>query len=334
MNKTILTLPPAAPQSDATVTGLGPSPVPAGIEPSLAQLGQTDVPILQAINRFGYLTASQTSRLFYPNCHDDNRYARRRLAHLSSAGYLLRLRSLPPRLGSTPVVYTLGRLGRDTLALRGEEVSEAYFRPSEERHKAGNPSFLTHTLAVIDVLVAAACLCRDSQLGMPRLLTERQLRRQAIQVTPPGHSRPVAVIPDAWFQLGEEGQEPAAIALELDRSSEHVARWRRKIAALTSWLHRPYQQAFRSDYLQIAVVTPDPVRRDRLRDWTARELSARGHPEAHEFFLFTSADPATTPPEQFFYGPLWYQAGEGPAGSLLEPPKPPASLGREASGEP
>jgi Replication-relaxation len=115
--------------------------------------------ILIAINKYQYLTAGQVSRLLYPALHDEDRYAQRNLKKLEDAGYLLRLRALTkPRQGSEPHVFTLARRGRQYLSQLGIETP-GYFRPSEEPDKAWRP-FMKHTLAAIDVLIAAELLAK------------------------------------------------------------------------------------------------------------------------------------------------------------------------------
>ncbi|MFC9883129.1 replication-relaxation family protein [Streptomyces libani] len=280
-----------------------------------------DEEILRAINRLQYMTAAQVGRLLYPNQHDKNRYAQRRLRRLAEAGYLLRLRELPtPRLGSAPLVFTLADKGRRFVAGRGEVLPSSYFRPSEERAKARDNPFMEHTLAAVDVLVAAQSLCREFEVSMPRLLNERQLKRSSIRVQPAGRPEAprVAVIPDAWFQLTVPDSEPVSIALELDRGTEGQKHWRRKVAALTAWAEGPYRKAFETDNLTVAVVAPTKVRRDHLSAWTAEELASIGKSELADIFLFTNASPVTTEPFELFFGPCWYPAGESHPVSLLD----------------
>lgn len=289
-------------------------------------LSQADLAILLSVERFHYLTAAQVSRLLYPGARDENRYARRRLARLARAEFLLRLTRLPtPRQGSAPHVFTLGRAGRVLLA-----ASDSYFRPAEERVKARNHLFMYHTLAAIDVLIAAELLCRSQPVTMPRLLVEQELRHGPTRVNLPGvggkPARSVAVIPDAWFELAVGVRKPVAIALELDRSTEDQRRWRAKVQALAAWAAGPYRQAFDAQTLTIAVVTPDGLRRNTLRAWTAQELIRLDQLPLAEIFLFTSTDPATTPPAEFFFAPCWYEPTTADPVSLLLPPPPPAQL--------
>src|SRR5512142_985107 len=67
-------------------------------------LNRSDLAILSAVARLHYLTAAQVSRLVFPGCHDEDRYARRRLARLVDAGLLLRLKPLAlPHRGAARV---------------------------------------------------------------------------------------------------------------------------------------------------------------------------------------------------------------------------------------
>jgi hypothetical protein len=292
-------------------------------------IGEPDAAILMALNRFHYLTAAQASRLLYPNLHDNNRYSSRRLKRLVDAGYVLRLRDLPkPMYGSPPHVFTLARRGRQCLNRLGVEAP-MYFRPSEEGEKAFNRMYMQHTLAAIDVLVAAELLCRLHPVDLAALRNERELKRSPVRVEvapPPGSpsevARKVAVIPDGWFQLAVNGHPAISVALELDRGTEEQKFWRRKVAALIAWVDGPYAEAFETDNVTIAVVAPDEARRDQLRTWTAREVTHRGlSQEYEELFLFTSADPVATPPSSLFFDPLWYLPSSKLPLSLLDRPE-------------
>jgi Replication-relaxation len=294
-------------------------------KPARITLGEPDTAILIALNRFHYLTAAQTSRLLYPNLSDNNRYSSRRLKRLVDAGYVLRLGNLPtPRFGSAPHVFTLARRGRQYLTQLGLETQN-YFRPSEEADKAFNRPFMRHTLAAVDVLIAADLLSKDRSVVCPQLRCERELKRSPLRVDvapAPGSthegSRNVAVIPDGWFQLAVQGSPPYSIALELDRGTEEQKFWRRKVASLVVWANGPYRTSFETDNVTIAVVTPTHVRRDQLRTWTARELQNRGWSADSDIFLFTSADPVKISPRSFFFDRHWYLPSEDRPIALLD----------------
>jgi hypothetical protein len=279
---------------------------------------------LLALSRYHYLTAAQVSRLLYPNLADENREAQRLLKRLADAQYVLRLRALPtPRYGQAPHVFTLGRKGRQYLQGLGVSV-RPYFRPSEEARATENSPFMAHRLATIDVMIAADCLCRDALVTCPAMLSERELKHNALRVEVPQSNneatRRVAVIPDAWFQLSVGGRPPISIALELDRGTEDQKVWRQKVAAYAVWAEGPYRAAFETDNLTIAVVCPDDTRRALLINWTMRELTARAITDLADLFLFTATSPTTVSPKRFFFGKVWHQPHTNQRISALDAP--------------
>lgn len=292
----------------------------------LFRIGEADIEILKAINNFQYMTADQISRLLYPLCSDQNRYSQRRLRRLADAEYLLRLRALPtPRYGSAPFVFTLGHKGRRFLDKLGVNVP-SYFRPSEEREKAENNPFMKHTLQTIDVLISALQLCRNSDVVCYRMLLERELKKMAVRVAitspdnPTATAKETTAIPDAWFQLRVGSNSTFSVALELDRGTEDQKRWRHKIAVLASWANGPYKEAFETDNLTIAVVTPSEVRLEQLRHWTMQELVHRSIERLSDIFLFTDASPISTTPTDFYFGKFWLTAHNNNPISLLDFP--------------
>jgi hypothetical protein len=287
---------------------------------------EVDESILRALARFHYLTAAQASRLLYPTLFDDNRYMQRRLKRLVDTDYVPRLRALPmPQYGQAPHVFTLAHKGRMYTHEMGIGLP-TYFRPSEEKRATWNHPFMTHRLATIDVMIAADRLSREQGLNCPRMLSERELKQQAVQVqVPPGpnsitkETRKVTVIPDVWFQLRLSGSEPHSIAIELDRGTEEQKTWRQKVAAYAYWVDGPYQEAFETDNLTIATVCLTDTRVQQLANWTLKELRSRDFEELAELFLFTAASSVITAPLDFFSGSLWRSVSNQPL-SLLDIP--------------
>ncbi|MFG3228233.1 replication-relaxation family protein [Kitasatospora sp. NPDC048194] len=288
------------------------------------RLGDADGAILRSVNRFQYVTAAQLGRLLYPNAHDDNRYMQRRLRRLADEGYLLRLRELPqPRVGSAPHVFTLADRGRKHLETQGVALASPYFRPGEEREKAQDNPFMEHTLAAVDVLIAADVLARDHpDVSIPRLFTERQLKRRAVHVQPAGYpdAPRTAVIPDAWFEVLVL-DESVCVALELDRGTEQQKYWRRKISALTAWAIGSYRSDMQAQNLTVATVVPHTSRRKQLAAWTAQELARIGYRELCDVFLFTEVSPVEAPVATFFFSEVWFPAGSATPVALLDLPE-------------
>jgi len=188
-------------------------PVRASTTPFI--VGPADAPILAALGRYFYLTATQLTRLLYaPTSHT---YAQARLKRLTDANYLQRIfLPRPTRTGSAPFVYTLARKGINALIEWGRPVDRRY-RRAEVRETSY--LYLAHTLALNDVLIALELLCRrDPRVRVIALRHERELKRAPVQVRLPDGTT-AGVIPDAWVDLRLAGQYQECYAVELDRGT-------------------------------------------------------------------------------------------------------------------
>ena len=262
-----------------------------------------DVAALLVLNRFHYLSAGQMCRLLYSP--GSLTYVQAMLKQLTDAGYCQRL--FLPRVaahGSAPAIYRLARKGRQWL--RGEGLLEqGRYRPSEElRHSY---LFFEHTLGVNDVLIAAVLLAREfSDVRVHELKHERELRHEPMDV-PNSNGARTHVIPDGYvdFRIAEKLQ--SCLLLEYDRGTEDQAKWRAKIAALTTAVTSGvYQTAFGTNSLTVTVVTiPQPQRLTHLIAWTEAQLIASGAQHLAELFRFTDVSPQTVSPEEFFLSPGW-----------------------------
>jgi hypothetical protein len=287
-----------------------------------------DIEILQVVNRYRFLTAGQLNRLLWlRNTKDQNRYAQLRISWLTRDEYLLQLQGLPrPRVGRRSEVYALGWRGRKALRAQGDAV-EWYYRPSETRVLGENPGFMPHTLAIIDVLIAAERLTQEVPgIQLSAVVMERELKRWRMQTIVPGisgltQSRTVTVVPDALFSLTVEGVVQHFV-LEVDRDTEHQRAWRDKVAALTSWLMSPdTAELLPSRFITVNIVTPDADRRNTLRVWTEEELRRRGFFDRYgSRFMITAASPVTMSPVEFFMEEHWHPPYIGSPDSLIDLP--------------
>ena len=278
-------------------------------------LKPADEIVLHWLNRFHYLNAAQICRLSYSR--GSLSYVQAKLKTLVAAGLLQRI-WLPRRepRGSSPAVYTLARKGINYLRSLGVEVG-VRFHPSEQ--SSLSYLFLNHTLELNDVLIAADLLCRSlPAYRLAALRHERELKREAVYVRD-HEGRKAAVIPDAWLDLRIREAYQVCIALELDRGTEEQKRWRRKVANLIAYANGPYQEAFHTRSLTIAVLTTAGDKRllDLLR-WTEAELKPEGEGAQGDLFLFTSLTPAAVAPEDIFIAQRWYQPFHQEAIALLD----------------
>lgn len=266
-------------------------------------LGPTDIPILDAFARYFYLTAAQVTRLRYaPTSHT---YSQARLKTLADNGYLQRLfLPRPSRTGSAPLVYTLARKGLNTLRDAGREIERRY-RPAEARELSY--MHLAHTLALNDALIALELLARrEAAFEIAELRHERILKLDPVHVQLADGSR-VGVIPDAWLDLRIAGRYQECYALELDRGTTEQKAWRRKVAALLAYADGPYQDAFGTEAITIAVIaTPGEARRQELVRWTEAELTEHGRTGQGELFRFTDLPAGETDPATFYQSAGWW----------------------------
>jgi hypothetical protein len=268
----------------------------------VALVGPADLPILDALGRYYYLTAAQITRLLY--APGSQTYAQARLKRLTDRCALQCVfLPRPTRTGSAPLVYTLARAGLTMLSEWGRPVNRRY-RPAEVRETSY--LYLTHTLALNDVLIALALLSRrDARVVIAGLRHERELKLAPVRVTLRDGAS-AGVIPDAWVDLRLDRRFQECYAIELDRGTTEQKAWRRKVAALVAYADGPYQQAFGVASLTIAVVaTAGDERRDELARWTASELRVLGCSDAARLFLFTGVAVAQTDPDVVFRAAVW-----------------------------
>jgi hypothetical protein len=209
--------------------------------------------ILVALALFGYLTASQLTRLHY--APKSLGFVRQKLNSLVAAGFVS---CLPGRFVTQPRVYTLTGTGYSFAAALGVATAKRV-RPSEERDKARNLFFIQHTLAVSDVLISARLLSRTHpDILLTRMYTERPLKRK-IAVQLPDH-RTSYIEPDASceFTMTETWHEPPQTRqdffhIEVYRHLPGEPRFKQKIAGyVTAYDTRQHEALFKTQALSIA----------------------------------------------------------------------------------
>jgi hypothetical protein len=259
--------------------------------------------ILRDLSRYHYLTAQQVQRLHYAS--GSITYVQSMLKRLAEEEYCQRV-WLPraSQFGSAPSVYRLARKGLNLLREQGLEVERRH-RPSE--HVAHSYLFLNHTLAVNDFLISAELVVGNLPgYGIARVVHEQELKRRPFYVELDGGRQ--AVIPDAWLDFRVRGTYQACLALELDMGTESQKRWRRKVRALLAFANGPYQEAFATRSLTVAVVATSGERRlADLLGWTEEELRAAGEEQNASLFLFVACSPADVLPSDLFFGRCWYE---------------------------
>jgi hypothetical protein len=268
-----------------------------------------------ALERYAFLTANQLTRLLY--APGSRSYAQARLKRLADAGYLQRVfLPRPTRTGSAPLVYTLARKGHRALEAWGSTARRRN-RPAGAR--AASYLHLLHTLALNDFLLALELFCGQTpRVQLAGLRHERELRRDPTTVRL-ADGAPTAVIPDAWVDLRLDERFQECYVVELDRGTSGQRAWRGKVAALLAYADGPYQRAFGTASLTVAVVAVTGARRrDTLVAWTLAELVRLGREDAAGLFRLAGVNPAVSPPATLFTGAIWRMPGVTAAEPLLD----------------
>ncbi len=131
------------------------------LEAVSASLSERDMEIIASVQRYRYLLTSQIQRLHFSDAATPTaalRAASRNLRKLRELGLIdhLARRIGGVRAGSGAMVWYLTHAGERLVYLRSHTLTptKRFFEPS--------PYFLAHTLAVADVAVQLAELCRDN----------------------------------------------------------------------------------------------------------------------------------------------------------------------------
>jgi len=256
-------------------------------------LGAADEALLHAAGRYQYLTIKQFARLLYTP--DSGDHVQERAKPLFEA-QLLNRKPLPTdwERGSNLYVYTLSARATRMFAELGMVFPQAH-APSKLARQTR--SYLSHTLAVNDALIAFETLPRyEPRVGVAQLYHDRELRRRPVAVVLTDR-RATKVTPGGWVELHVDGRYQDCFWLEVDRGTEDREAWQGKIRAILAATGGPYEQAFGTEIVTVAVVaaqdqsllTP-PGRARQLKTWT--EAVLRTMPDYADLFRFASADPA------------------------------------------
>jgi hypothetical protein len=268
--------------------------------------------LLVELDACDYFTASQAARLLEKE--RSLTYIREQFRWLVSTGLAV---SLESRFVTLPRVYTPTRKGREYASLLCGTATDKRFRPAEERDKARNELFITHTLAVSDVLIASRLLAKRSPaITLSRMFTERQLRRQIYVALPEptrngtAQQRTVCIEPDASCDFLIQKAWQNFVHIEVYRNLP-PAEWRfqQKIAGYVTYAESGlHEQLFQTPALSIAVIAASKPMATTLKRWTEEALQAMGRPEEGQMFFFGSINPATVSTEELFLSPVWQQA--------------------------
>jgi DNA-binding PadR family transcriptional regulator len=306
-----------------------------------------DERLLTTIAAYHYLTADQVMRLWYSPTVIT--YVRERLKRLADADYLQRTyatRAVP--VGRSKTVYRLGPKGIAYLQ-SADMIGEERYRPSE--HRFHGELYLAHTLAINDVLIAAALVDRlVPEISLAGFRHDLDLRRAAerVEITQGSRRELLTVIPDGWldFHLQVDGRsERSPILLEVDRGTKAVRDFKRKLRALLAYITGgTYQRVFGTKFVTVlfavdvdAFTHPQqPERRvaDILR-WATEELKELKREKYGDLIVVgTLRRPPDLEPLDFFLSPRWSIPSQGLPVSLLDLPDPVPLVGTAGRSDP
>jgi hypothetical protein len=266
--------------------------------------------LLEAIARFGYISASQLTRLLY--AETSKTFVQLKLEGLYHHAYVERI-PVPPttaRGGTSLPAYTLDRKGWDYL--KGLGLVEGKFKSAEA---AKEPMFLRHSLSSHDLLILTHSLAKSHpRIELARFETEAELKAHPVLVTAQGEK--TKVMPDGWVELHIDSEDQVCLALELDRNTIKRGAFTKKVAALIGYSQGMYQKEFGTESLTIAWVAALGGER-RLKEmiyWTEVTLSQIGASNKADMFRFAAFDPAASDPSNLV-SPIWFR----PFGTQLLP---------------
>lgn len=302
--------------------------------------------ILMEVAWYRYMRVTDIRDLFFSPT--SRNYARENLSKLSGlnrdypgADYLYRFPMPNVKTGRAEYVYTLGSKGREYLKGLGIEI-DWYFRPSDypkfcgEKAGARSYSHLKHALTLTSFVVEAVLFARGSkgEYELYEKQIEYTLRSKAARVSVPAGSAASGeakngqesvvsewVVPDCWLNFYRNGKPYAPILVEIDRSTEQLQKFKRRIKALTLFIkpNGGYKRMFGISAVTIAFVTTGTDRRlASMLEWTREALEEIRLPRyAASFRLCRLEDHAPHTKQTLFLSPIWKIPGSSDPVSLL-----------------
>jgi hypothetical protein len=263
--------------------------------------------IINDLAAFHYLTVSQlmTVEEYKESARS---YIHKEVNELVADGYLL---ALPRQIVSQPRLYTLTTKGQKFAAVLGNAPYKRY-RKGEELERGENVSFVAHTIAVTDILIAAQLLAKKvPAIRLNRMLTERELKR-TIYVPVPGErttQRKICIEPDGAVDFTIQDAWQDFYYLEVYRHHLNKLRFQHKIQGyVTSLLSGLHERLFHTSAMSVAVIATTDKLKETLKQWAEEALLAMVRQDAGDRFFFCHLDTATASPEEIFLSPVWEQA--------------------------
>lgn len=280
------------------------------------KLPKPQVRILTELARYRWLTHKQFYRLgMTPSYVREHTFALidDKKANPEGTGHITRtfLKHVQHN-GYSPFWYTLTEKGIRYLSSIGQSTDGVIRKTGPEEH----------TIGLVDTMIAARLFgesetAKEAGIVVETITGEYSLKQHPRQVeidtTLGGHHlrERVGIVPDALITIQAQG-EVWDLFLEYDRDTEHQTKWVRKLKAYVALAET---ETVGMVIVPVASTVDAEKRLKELLRWTEGELSKtqldlQDLREFGEIFRFTTADPATMEPSEFFLGHHWRQPFE------------------------
>ena len=220
-------------------------------------LRERDKEVLLAVQRHRYLLTGQVQRLIFTDAATATaalRAASRCLRKLKSLGLVCTLtrRIGGVRAGSGSLVWYLSHAGERLLRLHDHKPLPArrFFEPS--------PYFLAHTLAVSEISVRLAELCREQDMVLSALQSEPECWRSYSE-----HGTHLSLKPDL-YAVTVSGEYEDRWFFEVDLDTESPAKVIEKCQRYHQYYRTGLEQKAAGVFPLTVWIVPDTGRRDRL----------------------------------------------------------------------
>ena len=285
-----------------------------------AMLSAVEEKLLLAVYHFHYLTLEQVVCYLGISPNSAN-WIRKKLKSLVDRAYLDT--QFLPRLtpyGRLPLIYMLGTEGVNHFKELGFQVS--YHSPKE---RIRSYLFLTHTLDLNDLVIAAVSLSRiNPAITLTEWKHERVLKHMPCKVDI-GNGKTSAVVPDAWLDwqleapFGAPGEDRFSVFVELDQDTEDITQFKPKIRSYLSFANGAYK-VFGSDVFNVVFVVADGGQRrlQQLRKWTMEQVTTQEALDYALFFTFALLPAAPIDAVSLFLSPVCYTLEDDRLVSLID----------------
>ncbi len=262
-----------------------------------------DIDVIEAVYRFRMLSQAQIAALYFGS----KATAQYRLEKLYDHQFLER-KFLPVSLGEgrSPTLYILDRRGVETLRTERGYDEVKWFGTS----KGLSADFLSHTIAMNDVMVLVRLACRAQGFELEKWQAENEVKADYDRVTVQsqgGKREVVPVVPDSYFTI-VANQRRYPFFLELDRGTMTLARFKNKIRAyLAYYKSGAYEKRYGTQSIRVLTVVSTKSQsggQKRLHNLKA----ATEEMTKERWFWFATLSELTE--ENILSYPVWHQATE------------------------